>query len=234
LYNYNIKNSGSSKQVLEAFSIFLRDTSFYSKTIESPIERKWYIDGLSKTYITGAAAGNTLDLPSENGLLPGESMNISFTSYGLPAIHPFYTQGFVRPWTEEYLDSLFEAGYKREEMFLGWKKEWFQGITVSPKIWPEETSFSVPLDTLETFRYRSCEELNWVTNHGVCNSLEVKIRNVKRHIERGKTKQAENVLNAFLNEVKAQRGKHITEEGYALLYYNAEYLRDQLNKGKEE
>jgi hypothetical protein len=29
--------------------------------------------------------------------------------------------------------------------------------------------------------------------------------------------------------VQAQQGKHLTSEAYALLYFNAEYLRDQLD-----
>ena len=87
-------------------------------------------------------------------------------------------------------------------------------------------------DSLETFRLRSCEELGWITNQGICNSLRVKLRNVRRHLERDKPKQARNVLNAFINQVEAQRGKHITEEGYALLYFNAEYLMDKLDSGR--
>ena len=42
LYEYDISNANSSLQVLLAFKIFIQDASFYTRTIESPEERKWY------------------------------------------------------------------------------------------------------------------------------------------------------------------------------------------------
>ena len=230
LYEYDISNANSSLQVLLAFKIFIQDASFYTRTIESPEERKWYIDGLAKVHITGAAAGNTLNLPTENGLSPGESMNISFSSFGLPAIHPFYTKGFVEPWTEEYLASLFEAGYKREEIFLGWKKEWFQGTTISPKVWPDSTSLSTFIDTVEVYRHRSCTELGWATDPGVCGELEDDLSEVKTALESEDSLSAANALKRFIDLVEAEKDASLTSEGYALLYFNAEYLADRLTK----
>lgn len=62
---------------------------------------------------------------------------------------------------------------------------------------------------------RACA-LGWIDNHGVCNSLRTKaVADAAQ-------------LRAMLNELGAQRGKHVSESGYALLAANAEYLSGRL------
>ena len=70
----------------------------------------------------------------------------------------------------------------------------------------------------------------WIDNQGIANSLNQKLENAKKQLEKGKAKQAINMLNAFLNEVEAQKDKHLTSEAYALLKYNAEYLIKRLEE----
>jgi hypothetical protein len=79
--------------------------------------------------------------------------------------------------------------------------------------------------------------LGWIKNKGIENSLDEKLDNAKKKIETGDTKTAQNILNAFINEVEAQgcktyddcpSGKHLTPEAYALLKYNMQYLIDNL------
>jgi len=72
----------------------------------------------------------------------------------------------------------------------------------------------------------------WIDNKGIYNSLRKKLQNAKKHLEKGKTKQAVNMLNAFLNEVEAQNGKNLTSEVYTLLKYNAELLIERLKGSK--
>ncbi|MDZ7262124.1 MAG: hypothetical protein ONB05_08475, partial [candidate division KSB1 bacterium] len=70
----------------------------------------------------------------------------------------------------------------------------------------------------------------WIDNQGIANSLDAKLDNAKKQLEKGKTKTAINVLQAFVNEVEAQKDKHLTSEAYALLKYNAEYLIKKLSE----
>ncbi len=144
-------------------------------------------------------------------------------SHSLPTIQQYFMEG----WEQIILDPGNEPDSVENESFFDVAK---QGLTIFPRPNSDITNIQDFTDTLQTFRYRSCEELGWITNKGICNSLDVKLRNVERHLERNKPKQAGNVLNAFLNELSAQRGKHITEEGYALLYYNAEYLQQRIKE----
>ncbi|MEX2602787.1 MAG: hypothetical protein WD361_01225 [Gracilimonas sp.] len=224
-YNFLIRNENTAKHPL--FSI---DLEVYTSinNISSPSPDWW---------------GRKLDNKKlvrwikRRGLSPGIEIGESgegfgFKSKGLPRTSTVYFSSLTHifhPENDEppyFVVALIDSIRKESNAI--------DRITLAP--WYPDSTMSLQdfTDTLQTFRYQACEELGWVTNHGVCNSLEVKIRNVKRHIERGQLKQAGNVLRAFLNEVDAQRGKHITEEGYALLNFNARYLRDQINEPAED
>lgn len=73
-------------------------------------------------------------------------------------------------------------------------------------------------------------EKGWIDNRGIANSLDKKLENAKKQLEKGKTNTAVSILNAFVNEVEAQKDKHLTSEAYALLKYNAEYLLTKLKE----
>jgi hypothetical protein len=83
------------------------------------------------------------------------------------------------------------------------------------------------LDTLISYKYQ-CVALGWIDNQGIANSLDSKLDSAKSKLAAGDTIAAKNMLNAFVNEVEAQNGKHLSSEAYALLKFNAEYLIQQL------
>ena len=45
-----------------------------------------------------------------------------------------------------------------------------------------------------------------------------------KKIDQGKAKTAENILNAFINHVRAQAGKHVAPEAAEVLIADAEYV----------
>jgi hypothetical protein len=53
---------------------------------------------------------------------------------------------------------------------------------------------------------------SYVTKASVADSLCAKLENAAAARERGNLKAAQNILNAFKNEVEAQRGKSLTSE----------------------
>ncbi|MFC1569051.1 hypothetical protein ACFL4L_02345 [bacterium] len=67
-----------------------------------------------------------------------------------------------------------------------------------------------------------------INNTGVAKSLIAKLETARKQLEDEKPKQAVNALNAFLNELKAQQGKHISEEVYAYLKEKVEELIVQI------
>jgi hypothetical protein len=168
--------------------------------------------------------------PPKNSLKPGESMILSIKSKGLPKIMRFWARGWVKPYTEEEYDSLITVGYKPDELLQPWYKDAYQGVTIAPVLPPKTFKPVVFLDTLISQEQRACQ-LNWIDNKDLCNSLRAKLNNVRKH--NGKTKTAISSLQAFLNEVEAQKGKHLTSEGYGLLYYNGEYLLGKLEKNEK-
>lgn len=74
----------------------------------------------------------------------------------------------------------------------------------------------------------SCTTLGWITNQGVCNSLQVKLDAVAANLAAGNPTAASNELVAFANELDALNVKFISPEAYWMLKVNAEYLAGQM------
>ncbi|MEK7502600.1 MAG: hypothetical protein AAB609_03670, partial [Patescibacteria group bacterium] len=69
------------------------------------------------------------------------------------------------------------------------------------------------------------KNLGLFKNNGIYNSLLAKIPIAQLSASVNK-KTSINILNALFNEVKAQRGKGITEEAYQILIYDLNYLKN--------
>ncbi|MFC1569053.1 hypothetical protein ACFL4L_02355 [bacterium] len=63
-----------------------------------------------------------------------------------------------------------------------------------------------------------------IDNPGIANSLIAKLETAQKQLKDEKPKQAVNALNAFLNELDAQQGKHISDEVYRYLKEKVEGL----------
>jgi parallel beta-helix repeat protein len=62
----------------------------------------------------------------------------------------------------------------------------------------------------------------WIDDPDIRDSLLDKINAATNKINQGKTKPAENILNAFINHINAQTGKHISPEAAEILIADAE------------
>jgi len=167
----------------------------------------------------GSYGWGSIDEPYR--IKPGTSLGgFTLTSYGPPGIREI----LIHPGVD--LDRLPPEYYENvaKTKALNEKVKW-TGKTVGPKAPPK---VFVPLDFLDnliSLKHQALT-LGWIDNEGVENSLDVKLENARKKIEGGDIKTAKNILNAFLNEVKAQNGKHLSSEAYALLYFNGWYLID--------
>jgi hypothetical protein len=63
-----------------------------------------------------------------------------------------------------------------------------------------------------------------IDNGGIANSLLQKLANIEKKLEKGQVSAAISALKAFIKEVSAQSGKHISAEAAALLIADAEWL----------
>lgn len=90
-----------------------------------------------------------------------------------------------------------------------------QGTTIGVVPFPADQSPAALANRLASFVDQVCT-LGWIDNHGICNSLRVKATT------------ASGPLGAMLNELSAQRGKHVSEAAYVLLSENARFLLSRL------
>ena len=75
---------------------------------------------------------------------------------------------------------------------------------------------------------RKAQEEGKISPEGIANSLISKLEEAKKQLEKGKSKQAVNALNAFLNELSGQHQKHIADEVYGYLKEKVERLISQI------
>ncbi len=179
----------------------------------------------------GALSNNLTASFGVDSLLPrpGQSVNgLVIMSHGLPGVRrcvvkPYLDVDSLYPSVDEVNnpDSLV-AKIERDREAVK-----FRGITIVPTAPPANLIPIAFLDTLTSYKHQA-SALGWIDSVGVVNSLDQKLTIARRLIERGNINAARNILNAFINEVEAQNGHHLTSEAYALLKFNAEYLRDHL------
>jgi len=68
----------------------------------------------------------------------------------------------------------------------------------------------------------------WIDNHGILNSLLQKLNNAQAALDLGDVEEAIDLLGAYINELEAQSGKHVTAETAALLIADAQWVIDHL------
>jgi 2',3'-cyclic-nucleotide 2'-phosphodiesterase (5'-nucleotidase family) len=104
----------------------------------------------------------------------------------------------------------------------------FYGNTATKSV-----TFSVDatIDSLKDSLKRFLDE-GKIDDVGVYNALLSKLEAFQAGVSRGKNASAANVLQAFINQVTAQSGKHITAEAAALLIKDAEWIIAHLPPGK--
>lgn len=169
-------------------------------------------------------------LGGSRGLIPGTSaVGLGFRNADLPTIVSFLAWGKADPPT--FLEGEAPSACEGDDPF----QNNFKGVTVGPKPPPREFVPIEFLNFLITLVHDS-RQAGWIKEDGVRQSLLAKLLNAKRKLEGGDAPVAKNILNAFLNEVRATscqeftcRGnKPLTSEAYALLFFNGKFLVDRL------
>ena len=217
-YRYELKNDTSALQPLFRFSIPILKIV---NDIDSP-NSDWF-GRFSQRIMRVSWSKVRSQIP---GIIPGNTEKyFSFKTEYPPSIKTTYSENsYWSSFPNEQegpfgvlaliIDSLNTDGISI--MSLG---PWLPDSTMSLD------SFT---DTLETFRFRSCEELDWATDATVCGELADDLSEVKTNLQAGDSLSAANALSNFIELVEQEKGESLTSEGYALLYFNAEYLAERL------
>jgi FIMAH domain-containing protein len=81
----------------------------------------------------------------------------------------------------------------------------------------------VTIDSLINATQNACS-MGWISSSDVCKGLMDKLLAAKSALSRGQTQSARGSLNAFLNQLKAQKGKSVNQSAYDLLSADARAL----------
>lgn len=226
-YEYKLKNDLKSQQRLLAFML-----NYYAplKSIKTPNE-EWGIGFFSYRqtidWSNDMISSDGMATPYD-GIAPDSSVSgFTFISSGLPVIVTCYFEGASKglAFPDEPPEKVSELLRPLREFPANTVKRKILG----PKNPPDPFIYTDFLGTLISYKHQAYE-LGWIDNQGIVNSLNKKLEHAKEQLDKGKTKQAINHLNTFINEVNAQEGKHLSSEAYALLKYNAEYLIEKLEE----
>lgn len=227
-YEYTLFSSKKSEQNLWDFRVILSDEKLI-KSIQAP--QGWYEPcvaprGLGVLPSWQEVAWVAWGAPDEVEIRPGSSASgFKFTSLSsLPGIVDYYAEGWHEIPSFPYgMAPDYVPGYNDFTPY----GPGTVGKTIGPVPLPKVFNPISFIGTLTSLK-EECYSLGWIDNEGILNSLNKKLDNAKKNLEKGNIKTAKNILNAFINEVEAQKGKHLSPEAYAVLKFNAQYLIDNL------
>jgi hypothetical protein len=217
-YEYEIKSLPTSKQDVSTF-----DIPFDLAPSNLRFPQGWAADAGGGVPRTTWWSRDFAYRIRPNEILSG----FGYDSEGLPKIMVMYVAGWAEP-----PELTFEPDSVVGEDALEASKK---VLTVAAAKPPSPFIPLFFLDTLISYKHQAFA-LGWIKNQGIVQSLDAKLDNAKRQLQRNNTTAARNTLQAFVNEVEAlwkgeehpYGGKQITSEAYALLKFNAEYLISQL------
>lgn len=180
-----------------------------------------WIVGISVTGLAGWGAGT-----GASTILSGQTMDgFTILSRGVPAIRNARLEPeFVFTSAgDEAGDSDFTQAAKTEEKISAY----------SQVVGPDAPASLAPGDLISRLASlkHAAAALGWIAGpgaDGIIQSLDAKLDAANSSVASGDGKTAANQINAFINEVQAQRGKHVNDNAYYLLTANAQYILTRL------
>lgn len=227
IYAYSLSNKENSQEACDCIRLIVSDSLITTNItkIRGPINKKWYIDGRRKGFVSGSAANRFFDFPiaPKDALFPGESMSISFPSPGLPSIMAYYAQSFALPLTEGEMDSLHALGYTDKQIMPRWEDDSYKNVTVAPNTSLLKLLPLTFLDTLINYTTQS-RTFGWIPNQATADKYFNYFTTAKHLIQVGHNNSARDTLQTVIANTISDSTNNITSEAYALLHFNTEYL----------
>jgi hypothetical protein len=162
----------------------------------------------------------------------GDSLSLAFTSDFAPALGRANLLGHVPGvvWPFEVEEQVNGQAMAVVNSLVGISGGWREEVTIVPL--RTAASLSTTGSTVLAMGFdlnAACGALGLITQQGVCTSLTQKLALTRSAIESG-DQNALNHLVSFLNELDAQRAKHIPDAAYAVLSSIGQSLRAQLSR----
>ena len=230
-YSYVVRNQESSKQKIDELMI---GTSVDSAGFSYTSPNKWIVGG-KRDLCIGWRAVPLFDLY----ILPGKSKSeFSFSTNNLPALVKFYIRGNNHmPPTERPTLEQVEAYY--QDML----SNSFVTSSVGPSRLNSTFSNTQLCDTLISYTNQSVT-LGWLAQKkdldisdgesnkdSIATNLIKRLQAIMSTLVAGDSVAARGLMDKFLAKVEAEHARsanRMSDECYALLKYNGEYLRDRL------
>jgi hypothetical protein len=194
----DVRNAATSNRDLFVFTVDAPTPALNVEQLGSPAV--WDVD-VAKEFGRSVASWGFIS----PHVAPGRAAPaLAFSALGLP--------GVVRYWAEPWIpaDTIESADVPVASAVPGpGNSAADSGVTIGIVPFPADRSRAALLARLGTLLQDACTR-GWIDNQGVCTSLEVKIRHGD--------------ARALLNELEAQRGKHLNELAYFLLVGNVRAL----------
>jgi len=215
VYNYTWFNDSSSRQRIQRF--YLEGI----RSICSPIKpEKWLFGAWPDTPVVG---WNSLVYWDEM-IKPGNNRSgFGLSCIGLPTIVSYYVQG-NRPiaratenepeiTTEEYRSNIFINSV--------------HGFTIGPKDPPSTFDGLNFIDTLNSYTTQS-RTLGWIKYQLTANKYTGLFDSAKSQLQRDAIRATRATLDTVLANANRDSSSTLSSEAYALIYFNTEYLLNQL------
>ncbi len=167
-------------------------------------------------------------------IAPGHSMGgFVIASRGVPGIRIFAVSSFVDPAVlfpvtgDESDEEMIRINAQAEAAA---RASGFNGMTIGPVSPPSLTDPVQLLDFLISLKHQAASR-DWFFGPGaagIVKSLDAKLDAAKESAGRGDNRAAANQLEAFINGLDAQKGKHLNDNAYFLLKPNAQFIIGKL------
>ena len=178
----------------------------------------------NKFWVTWQAVPKVKDRLKPNSKKEGFIMKTK----GSPGIVMYYAKEYVPQPTQEELNKMSEEEqFEREKTFGNTLKNKTLGPVLSPIRPPAKLSPTLFTSTIIGY-VDEASQLGWISDATVKVSINGKLNSVKENLGIKDNQSAIKTLNLLLEELEEKHGKGINDEGYLLLKFNVEYLKDRL------
>ena len=161
-------------------------------------------------------------------IAPGESISgFYLNSDGLPSIVNSYFKSFwVLGFEEEPLTVKADSFENSTRSF---PNSFVKRKTLDPFAPPNPFIPESFADTLLNYVNQSLN-LGWINNSTIANKYTLYLTNAKQKLIQGNNSLAIKALDSVLTDVDIDSSTSLSSEAYALIKYNTEYLKEQLEQ----
>ncbi|MBL1212894.1 MAG: hypothetical protein HND52_06015 [Ignavibacteriae bacterium] len=215
VYYYELSNDSTSVQNIASFDLY--PTVCFESTQSPP---GWFGGSGNAQPLTG---WTTIFRP-ERLIFPGDTLDGYIIKCSkLPKIVDYYIQGHTR----EASNPIEGPEITQVDLLTDLFNNSFHGKTIAPGdsiVYFIATEF---IDTLKSYNNQSYD-LGWIQTQEERDKYNTYFNNTSNYLSQNNNNAAKSELQIVLNECNTDSSTVLTSEAYALLYFNTEYLIEQI------